>query len=145
MLLHADDCGWTVLHQAASAGRQSTLERLIQLGAPLEAATKTGARALHYAASKGHLQAVKLLLRAGARAEARDNRGEMPIHRAAAQGHVAIVETLLAQAPSLVDARSQEGNTPLHLASDPSTRAWLLECGADPTARNEEGQMAGDG
>lgn len=142
ILSHADRCGWTVLHQTASAGRSNILERLIQLGAPLEASTKNGATALHYAASKGHLRAVELLLRGGARAEALDSKGETPLHRAAAQGHASIVETLLAKAPTLVNVRSREGNTPLHLASEPATRACLLECGADPEILNEEGQAA---
>lgn len=142
VLSHADQCGWTVLHQAASAGRSGIMERLILLGAPLEAGTKTGATALHYAASKGHLGAVELLLRSGARAEALDVKGETPLHRAAAQGHTTIVEALLARAPTLVNVRSREGNTPLHLASESSTRACLRDCGADPAILNEEGQAA---
>lgn len=68
--------------------------------------------------------------------------GKPTIHLAAKEGTGAEVAAFLKADPSLRDARSQLGSTPLHLAAtnpDRSTITVLLAAGADPNARDAEG------
>lgn len=110
---NADDSGWTALHQAASIGLTPLVERLLQLGARVDAQTKSGRTPLHYAAGKGHMGPVELLLRAGAQPDAEDQLRQTPIHRAATLGRTEVVIALLAQTPTAVNQRDGEGNTAL--------------------------------
>lgn len=110
---NADDSGWTALHQAASVGLTPLVERLLQLGARVDAQTRSGQTPLHYAAGKGQLGAVGLLLRAGARPDAEDRLGQTAVHRAATLGRTEAVVALLAHTPTAVNQRDGEGNTAL--------------------------------
>ena len=84
--------------------------------------------------------AAACLLASPARAES--GIGELPIHQLAREGSGAEISRMLKAEPSLRDARTALGSTPLHLAAmnpDRSAMAALLAAGADPNARDADG------
>jgi len=161
-----DSWGYTPLHLAAKYDKVSTIQLLLSRGAtPTVNATNDGFTALHLAVIDRHVESVKLLIAAGADLEARDHQGRTPLHwgpfayapqpkhmyRELGQPHdtifvdpgEAVVIDLLIDAGAKIDARDEEGNTPLHAATEiGSVRGVekLLERGADPRAKNDAGQ-----
>jgi ankyrin repeat protein len=72
--------------------------------------------------------------------------GWAPLHYAATHGHLAVMNLLLDN-HAYIDAASPNGTTPLMMAASygtPSAAKLLLEAGADPTIRNEQGLSALD-
>ena len=72
--------------------------------------------------------------------------GWAPLHYAATRGHVAVMDLLL-ENHAYIDAASPNGSTPLMMASLYGTAAavkLLLEAGADPLLKNEQGLTAID-
>lgn len=102
---------------------------------------------LIYAAKSQHPEVVREILRYHPRLEARDAKGRTAIF-AALQYHSvedknsAIVECvrLLAEAGADVNARDNDGNTPLHATSFVDVAEELLRLGADVNARNNKGE-----
>ncbi|KAK4688503.1 hypothetical protein P7C73_g1601, partial [Tremellales sp. Uapishka_1] len=74
-----------------------------------------------------------------------DGDAKSPIHEAVIDESLEEVKTLLANSPSLLDAKDEFGYTPLHLAADrgfSSIVEYLLSIGAKKEARDEDGQTA---
>lgn len=72
--------------------------------------------------------------------------GWAPLHYAATNGHLAVM-TLLLDNYAYIDAASPNGSTPLMMAAHygtPSAVRLLLEAGADPMLKNEQGLSAID-
>ncbi len=72
--------------------------------------------------------------------------GWTPLHYAATRGHVSIMAMLLDKY-AYIDAASPNGTTPLMMAAfygTPSAVKLLLEAGADPLLKNEQGLSAID-
>jgi len=72
--------------------------------------------------------------------------GWAPLHYAATRGHLAVM-TLLLDNHAYIDAASPNGSTPLMMAAHYGTPAavkLLLEAGADPMLKNEQGLSAID-
>ena len=102
-------------------------ERLLSLGADLEAAAKWWAGGIYtrtVAADVG-----RLLAERGAR---------LTPHAAAGLGLVDRLADMLTADPSLIDAKGTDGCTPLHFARDVATARLLLERGARLDARDED-------
>ena len=98
---------------------------------------------LMMAALKGHLPQVRRLI---ARDADVNKPGWTPLHYAATGGHVEVMRELL-NAHAYIDAESPNKTTPLMMAARYGSAAavrLLLESGADPTLRNDQGLTAVD-
>ena len=91
------DGRYTALHQAASAGRASTVHLLLEQGPDDGGSTcSTGETPLHRAAAQGHTAVLQLLLpSASAAVNARINAGWTPLFLAARAGSVEALVALL--------------------------------------------------
>lgn len=107
------------IHFAAEKGHGSIVTVLVAAGAKVNQPSECGMTALHLAVWHRHMDAIKALLQAKADVHARvKTNGMTPLHYAAfnSHGNRDIVSILLDKGSEL-EARTQEGWTPLHLAS----------------------------
>ena len=168
----AGDCS-TPLHWAARRSPAlSVLAALIEAGADPSARDEDGSTPLHWAARYNpEPSVIAVLVEAGADPGARDEDGFMPLHWAAGYNLESSVIAALIEAGADPDARDEGGFTPLHLAAgynddrwkarddrhwprdgrhwqrrnpEPSVIAALIEGGADPAARDEDGKFPFD-
>jgi cytohesin len=117
----------------------SVLQFLLDNMADVNAADDKGQTPLHLAASMDNLKAAKVLLDHGARVTAKDKDGNTPLHESARHGYVDISEFLLSQRAE-VNARNNIGGTPLLVCSLYLSEAnLLLNRGADPNSRDDDG------
>lgn len=118
---HMDANGWTLLHLAASRGKERALRVLLEKGGDAFARDFVGGfTALHYAAMHGRTRIAKLLLDFKGLdkeklVDARSEDGWTPLHVAAHYGRDSFVELLL-ESKGYVDALSDKGTTALQLA-----------------------------
>src|SRR5208282_701479 len=98
-------------------------------------------RKIHEAAQKGNLELVRELLKDNPDLVfSKDDNGRAPLHSAAANGYVDVVKALLV-AKADVNARKNDGETPLHTAySNADVTKLLLANGADVNARRNDGK-----
>lgn len=105
--------GFTPLHQAAMACRQSGVaELLLAHGAEVNATDKYGATPLHAAANNGNAVAAEALLANKAAVNAKDKHGWTALHYAISGGSKEVVQMLLAHGAG-VNAKTNEGRTPM--------------------------------
>jgi ankyrin repeat protein len=108
--------------------------------------TKGAESVLIYAAASGNPEMVREILRYHPEVDARDFRGRTAMFSAAeyrsrdADGARVECVRLLAQAGANVNARDNEGNTPLHETFLTDVEEELLKLGADVNARNRDGE-----
>lgn len=98
---------------------------------------------LMLAALKGLLGLCEQLIAKGADV---NKPGWTPLHYAATHGHVAVMNLLL-EHHAYIDAPSPNGSTPLMMAAlygTPGAVKLLLEAGADPLLKNDQGLSAID-
>ena len=109
--------GWTPLALAAFFGRATTIERLLERGADVNAKSRNamGNLPIHAAAAGGRTEAVAALLAGGADVNAVDVRGWTPLALAAQNGSRAIVELCLAHGADAY-SRSHDGRSALDVA-----------------------------
>jgi uncharacterized protein len=160
------------IFEAAKRDRPDVLALLLDLGTPLEIQDRTGKRALHEAAASGSLRAVTFLVERGAEVDPRESiYGGTPMGWAAHgdktevvqflsrhsrdvwtlcfNGYVDRLREILAGDPRLAQAATKEGHTPLWWLPDDEEKAMqiaglLLTAGADPSAKNTNGNTAAD-
>ena len=141
-------CCWNLVHFAASNGRDSFLDILLETEPKwdLEARASDGRTALLLALGNGHPPTVDLLLEQGADPMTKDNQGWNALHVATAFGRDNVLRLLLAkQFDWDLEARASDGRTSMLLAIRHgylTTINLLLEQGADPTVKNNQGWNA---
>lgn len=107
----------------------------------LNALSAQGESPLMLACLKGQLELVEKMIKKGADI---NKTGWTPLHYAASTGQVKVISTLL-ENHAYIDAESPNGSTPLMMASmygTPAAVKLLLEEGADPLLRNQQGLTA---
>lgn len=129
---------------AAACGDASAVERLLDLGLPLEGTDAQGATALLRACGQGHDEVVRRLLDRGADVEHAAAGGATCLSAAVSARRDAVVERLLAKGAAL-DRRLPGGGTILMIAAAlgfPELTEKLLAAGADPNLADEKGSTA---
>ena len=129
---------------AVRSGAPQTVAYLLkQPGIRVDAANTADETALMLAANANDVAMANLLIEAGASV----NRPNWtPLHYAASKGHLAMMH-LLIDNDAYIDAESPNGTTPLMMAAyyaSPSAVKLMLEEGADPTLKNQDGMTALD-
>lgn len=83
--------------------------------------------ALHVAASEGYLKVCETLLDYGecTAIDSKNNQGRTALHIACMKGHLQIAQLLVRSGADL-DAVDDDGNTPLHLASQNSHNGLII-------------------
>jgi ankyrin repeat protein len=133
-----------LLNLPAANGSLETARVLIEAGAALDAADKTGLTALMCAAHQGHAAIVRLLTDSGAALELRDCEGFTALMYAANAGQRGAAEALL-EASADPHARANDDSTPLMFAAQhgyDEVVVLLLRAGADPAAEGAHGLSA---
>ncbi len=132
------------LPAAAIAGDLEAVQRLLQLGLPVDALDAQGCTALLRAAGGGHAEIVRKLLETGADRALSARTGATPLSAAISMRHASVVEQLLGAGAS-PDQALPGGVTPLMLAAAlglPEIAGRLLKQGANVAAVDESGLSA---
>jgi hypothetical protein len=129
---------------AVRSGAPKTVAYLLkQPGIQIDATNMADETALMLAANANDLASANLLIEAGASV----NRPKWtPVHYAASKGYTGMMR-LLIENDAYIDAESPNGTTPLMMAAyyaSPNAVKLMLEEGADPLLRNQDGQTALD-
>uniref|UniRef100_A0A8C2GDN5 Notch receptor 2 n=1 Tax=Cyprinus carpio TaxID=7962 RepID=A0A8C2GDN5_CYPCA len=144
------DCGSMLGDEEEESGADepgtNVITDLIGQGASLNAQTdRTGETALHLAARYARADAAKRLLDAGADANAHDNMGRTPLHAAVAADAQGVFQILIRNRATDLDARMNDGTTPLILAARLAVEGMveeLVHCHADVNAVDDHGKSA---
>ncbi len=129
------------LPAAAIAGDAAAVERLLQLGLPVDAADAQGATALLRACGLGHARIAVALIEAGADLEAAAPSGATCLTAAVSMGHDTIVDLLIVHGAD-IRRTLPGGATVLALAAGLGHARIvhrLLIAGADPALADERG------
>ncbi|MYD18646.1 MAG: hypothetical protein F4X05_03255, partial [Rhodothermaceae bacterium] len=143
----SDNDGRTPLHEAAGHSYDShVIGVLLEAGADIHARDNASRTPLHEAAGHhGDSHAIEVLVEAGADIHARNQSAMTPLHLAAAKNRALAPVAALVAVGADLNARDSDGNTPLHASwsnFNPEMVTTLLELGANPEARNNEGRPA---
>ncbi|EEQ90313.2 26S proteasome non-ATPase regulatory subunit 10 [Blastomyces dermatitidis ER-3] len=143
-----DASGWTPLMIAASlkdGEGDQIIELLLRKDADVNIKSASGQNALHFATSKVNVSTVRLLLTHKCSARVKDNRGQLALHRAAAVGSVPIINMLLQEGKSPLNATDVDGSTALHHAiaeGNGEAALVLLRAGAEVDKRDKNDKLA---
>lgn len=142
-----DESGQTALLIASREGSLKVARFLMQQrSVKIEARNKNGESPLMMAALKGHLELARELIERNAEV---NKPGWAPLHYASSNGEPEskAMVALLLEHHAYIDAESPNRTTPLMMAArygHPDAVRLLLEEGADPSLRNEQGLTAVD-
>lgn len=142
-LIEADPLGLTPLHLAVFAGQTDAVERLLELGADVDAQDCMGMSPLHLAAVYDRASIVPLLVADGADVQLADNARHAPVFTALVYRSRGAFMTLCAL-PSVrkgFNQKDRAGRTPLMVAcmnKDSEGALALLNAGANPMATSSD-------
>ena len=126
------------IHKAIERGDLKKVKELLAAGAPVDERNRGGQTPLMIAVMHNLTPYFKALLMAGADVNAVDAVGESVMHYAGTHGTPLIVQALLEKEPDL-NVRNRQGEPPLMGALTAQVVELLLEAGADPDARRNDG------
>ncbi len=124
----------TPLHSAAAQGHLALVESLLAHGAKVNAESRQHLTPLSLAAMQGRAEIVKLLVAHGAKIKNQTLDEKSDLFQAVQSGNVQVVEMLLARGANVNVKREQNGQTPLHVVTNPEIAKLLLDHGADVNA-----------
>jgi ankyrin repeat protein len=153
--MQATEDSITPLHTAALMGKLKNVELLLEKGADTTIKDKNGNTPLHRVANvnmkflekdnknikQDMIDIAKALVAKGASAECPNKEGYTAFHRAAKADNVDMIRLFLKK--GMQDHIGGKGETALHLAvssGHQETVAYLVEQGADPCIKDEEGR-----
>ncbi|QDT11024.1 ankyrin repeat domain-containing protein [Planctomycetes bacterium K23_9] len=141
-----EDGEWSPLVFAAYRGHCDVARVLIENGAGV---TAHAGNPIHYSGQRQHKDICRLLVEHGAIDDLLDSDDSeaLKLFRAAYSYDSNTVNEILTRHPELVDCKDRLGRTPLHEAcahGDTKTVRALLQCGADLTIRNNNGETPSD-
>jgi hypothetical protein len=113
---------------------------LIDNGADVSATNEYRETPLHLASREGHEGMAQLLIDSGADVSATDKYGQTPLHLASRDGHEGVARLLIDWGADVSATTEEDGETPLHLASNEGVAQLLIDRGADFSATNKDGQ-----
>ncbi|CAM9365145.1 unnamed protein product [Phaeothamnion confervicola] len=132
------------LHRAAGGNHVDIMGFLLDKGAPIDQADKSGRTALHWAAISGCKEATECLLGKGAAFNVKTGSGDTPLSSAAEGGRVEVVRLLMEKAaaggPPVLEALCNEKNADgkncfdLAVAGQHKAVCKLLKDMGDPNA-----------
>ncbi|XP_043276434.1 ankyrin repeat domain-containing protein 39-like isoform X2 [Venturia canescens] len=115
-----DGAGYTALHYASRAGNLEICKKLVQYGADVNAATRSGiATSLHRSAMRGLDDVVQYLLKCGANPHLQDSDGYTPLHRAILASSLTVCRLLIPL--SDLDISDNKSRNPRQLALEQGT------------------------
>ncbi len=127
------------LHQAVVMNELEGVKDLLAQGANRDQEDQRGWNALHIAAAYGRAEIAAFLIDE-LRAEVNlteDTYYAMPLHLASWQGHAEVVQVLVTRG-ALIGAQDNNGNTPVHVASNVATVEVLCRNNASLDVPNKE-------
>lgn len=129
------------LHMALDRGYLLIALELLKAKADVNLADSLGQTPLHYAVRRNQEAFVQALLELKADPNVKSTSGRTPLHTLAGGG-IGVVDLLLSHG-ARINEQDNNGETPLHLFyDDPVLCEALLDRGADPNLRNNEGLSA---
>ena len=108
--------GWTALHVAANAGKESLVQLLLNSGAQVNLPNNNEWTALMLAVFKDYEIVCGILIKNGANLEASQKEGWTALHIAIREGNTSITR-LLVSAGAKIDSKTSHGDTPLMIAA----------------------------
>ena len=95
---------------------------------------------IHDAAAGGHIKAIKQHLDSGTEINTKDDKGLTALHWAAERGHKKIVEFLIANDADVNALVDREKVTPLHYVGSKEVAKMLIDAGSNVNAKDNEGK-----
>ncbi|XP_071964995.1 uncharacterized protein [Antedon mediterranea] len=153
LLLHVKDeqlkarkgeSGDTLLHLACRKKDMDLIKLFIENGSHIDVLNDDGHTPLHLAASFGDEQIVKYFYQMKANPNIYDKLDRSPLHIAAELGHTTVVEILIDKFKASVAARTKDGSTLMHIASQcghPETALMFLKKGVPLHMPNKSGAV----
>jgi len=135
-----DESGRPALLRCAEIGFAAGVAALLARDVDVNARDRQGMTALHLAVANNHAEVVDRLIAAGADINAADSTGLTPLHAGLA-ADTAVLDKL-SRKGAQIHTTNVYGSTPLHTAAasaNVTAVKWLLDQGADPTIKNENG------